>query len=88
MGHLHHHHHHHGTRIVIGGSTGAAINIAVMFVVGLLLIGVGVVFVVIAQNTPILEGSFTSTGGILALVGLGMFVGGIVMWVKRASGSA
>jgi hypothetical protein len=89
MGHLHHfhggHHHHYGTRVVIGGSAGAAINIAVMFFVGLLLMGLGVVFVVIAANTPILEGSFTMTGGILALVGLGMFIGGIVMWVKRAN---
>jgi hypothetical protein len=83
--HFGHHHHYRGTGIAISGSTGAAINIAVMFFVGLLLLGIGVVFVVIAENVPILETSFLSTGGILAVVGLGMFVGGIFMWKKRAN---
>jgi hypothetical protein len=85
MGHLHHFHHHHGTRVTISGSAGAIVNIVVMFFVGLLLLGMGIVFLVIAQNTPILESSFTLTGGILAATGLIMFVIGIILWVRRAN---
>src|SRR3954463_13852519 len=77
---MHHHHHHHGRRVVIGGSTGALINIIVMFGVGLLLFVMGIVFVGIAMSVPILRMSFTGTGAVLACVGLGMFAGGGMMW--------
>jgi hypothetical protein len=83
--HHFHHHHHRGTTVTIGGNAGAIVNIAVMFFVGLLLLGMGVVFVVIAQSTPILYDSFLLTGGILAPAGLLMFGIGIFMWVRRAN---
>jgi hypothetical protein len=82
---MHHHHHHHGRRVVIGGSTGALINIIVMFGVGLLLLVMGIVFVGIAMSVPILRMSFTGTGAVLACVGLGMFAGGGMMWFRRAN---
>jgi hypothetical protein len=86
MSHFHHSHHHRGaTTITIGGRTGALINIIVMFAVGLLLLGMGVVFVAIALNVPILRDSFVLTGGILACVGMGMVGGGVVMWLRRAN---
>lgn len=83
---MHHHHHHRGgTTITLGGSAAAIVNIVVMLFVGLLLLGMGAVFVVIAQSSPLLHDGFLLTGGMLALAGLIMFGIGIVMWRKRAS---
>jgi hypothetical protein len=81
----HFHHHRSSTRVVIGGRTGALINIIVMLCVGLLLAGMGVVFIGVALNVPILRDSFIVTGGVLGCVGLGMMAGGVVMWIRRAN---
>jgi hypothetical protein len=78
-----HHHRSRGRTITIGGSTGAMINILVMFFVGLLLAGMGVVFIGIALSVEILRVSFSLTGGVLALVGMGMVGGGVMMWLRR-----
>src|SRR5262249_8719495 len=55
------------------------------FFVGLLLGGVGVLFLSIAESMPILHDSFLLTGGVLIAVGVLMFAIGVVMWVKRGT---
>lgn len=80
----HHHHHRGATRIVISGSAGAMVSIVVMFFVGVLLIGMGAVFMSIAQSTPILHDSFLLTGGILVCVGVVLLGVGVAMWIKRS----
>ncbi len=78
--HMHHHHHRGSTTVIVGGGI---VNAVVMIVVGLVLVGMGVSFFSIGNSTPILHDSFLPTGGILAVIGVVLFVVGIVMWVRR-----
>lgn len=81
---MHFRHHRRGSTRFIG-APGGIINILTMFFVGLLLAGMGVVFVGIGATVPILRSSFFLTGGILVPVGLGMFAFGVYLWMRRAN---
>jgi hypothetical protein len=78
-----HHHHRSSTSITIGGNFGALINILGLLFVGLLLLGMGVVFVGVAMRVPILRSSFLLTGGIFGVIGVAIVGIGILLGFRK-----